>query len=433
MLGGQGCVERLESNVEELFCLWQVRRPPQRTEVDAFAVGGTMKFGFSPADEFFRDELRGFFETELPEDWYGSYEKRDDVMETIQSVRRKMARNGWLTMAWPKQYGGQEAAITREMVFSDECSYWEFPARESGIGYLGPALILHGTDEQKRRFLGPISRAEIEFHQGFSEPDFGSDLTGLRTSAVRDGDDYLVNGQKIWGGHIRSADYTFLLVRTDLEAPKHRGISLIVIPTDTPGIRFEEFENMSGGMQNIVYYDNVRVPIRDALIGEENRGWYIGATVLNHERAFLNYAAIGQRLFDDLVNLWRERGSHVKKNSPALALRYKLSSMAIEFEVCRNLAYRVGWMQGQGQDPSYEASIVKIFGSEMVQRFSHVAYETLGLFSQLTRLNQNPRYHFLSGRVEHMIQYQLSFTLMGGTSEIQRDVIAGRGLGLPRN
>ena len=392
-----------------------------------------MDFIYSAEDEAFRGELREFFQAELPPGYYGSYDKRDDQVQTLRSIRRKLADKGWLTMAWPKEYGGLDAPITRQMVFSEECAYYEVPARESGVGYLGPAIIHHGTEEQKRRFLGPISRAEIEFHQGFSEPDAGSDLTGLRTTAVHDGDEYVINGQKIWGGHIHWADYTFILARTDQEAPKHRGLSLIIIPTGTPGIRYEEFGNIGGGNQNIVYYDNVRVPIEQGLIGEENQGWYIGATVLNHERAFLNYAAICGRLFDDLVSLWKDEGRKHHDDGVTRALRDKLSQMAIESAVCRNLANRVGWMQGQKLDPSYESSIIKVFGSEMVQRFAYVSSEVLGLFAQVNRMTDNPRHRRLQGRVEHMYLNQLSFTLMGGTSEIQRNIIAGRGLGLPRS
>ena len=232
-----------------------------------------MHFAFSADDQAFRQELRDFYEQELPADWYGGYDERDTMHEYIRSVRKKMAERQWLTMAWPKEYGGQDAPITRQLIFAEESAYYRFSARDQGVGFLGPAIWMHGTEEQKERFLGPISRADVAFHQGFSEPDAGSDLAGLRTQARRDGDDFVINGQKIWGGHLHLADYSFLLARTDPDAPKHKGISFFVIPADTPGIRYEEFGNLAGGMQNVVYYDNCRVNARDCLIGEENQGW----------------------------------------------------------------------------------------------------------------------------------------------------------------
>ena len=182
-----------------------------------------MHFAFSDEDQTFRREVRDFYEQELPADWYGGYDERDAMHEFIRSVRKKMADRQWLTMAWPKEYGGQDAPITRQLIFAEESAYYRFNARDQGVGFLGPAIWMHGTEEQKERFLGPISRADVAFHQGFSEPDAGSDLAGLRTQARRDGDDFVINGQKIWGGHLHLADYSFLLARTDPDAPKHKG------------------------------------------------------------------------------------------------------------------------------------------------------------------------------------------------------------------
>lgn len=392
-----------------------------------------MEFVFSPEDEAFRKEIRHFFQRELPADWYGGYDESGDIRGFVQGVRKKMAATGWLTMSWPKEYGGQDAPASRQLIFAEECAYYRFAARDSGVGFLGPAIMHHGNEEQKQRFLGPISRAEIDFHQGFSEPNHGSDLAGLETKATRDGDEYVINGTKIWGGGLDHADYSFLLARTDPDAPKHKGISLLIIPADTPGLKYEELANLGGGLQNLVYYDSCRVPARECLIGEENQGWYIATTVLNHERAVVEYSATARRFLEELVALWKEQGRHKQTDGPSLVMRHKLAQIAIEIEVARMLAYRIGWIQSKGTIASYEASEFKIFGSELTQRFAQVAVTMLGLYAQIDRRDPHEQYARLGGRVEHNYRQQIMWSLIGGSNEIQRNVIAARGLGLPRS
>ncbi|MEE9285817.1 MAG: acyl-CoA dehydrogenase family protein, partial [Dehalococcoidia bacterium] len=196
--------------------------------------------------------------------------------------------------------------------------------------------------------------------------------------------------------------------------------------------KYEEFENLAGGMQMVVYYDSCRVPVQECLIGEENQGWYIATTVLNNERTVVEHAATGKRFLEELVQLWREQGRQERSDGPTAVVRHKLAEIAIELEVCRMLAYRIGWLQSIGEAPSFEASEVKIFGSEMTQRFAHVAGEMLGLYAQIDRQTARPEYVQAEGRVEALIRQQPMFSLIGGANEIQRTIIAGRGLGLPR-
>ena len=390
-----------------------------------------MNLGFSDEDEAFRQEVRAFYEEVLPPDWFGAYDSREDENTFIQGIRKRLAEKQWLTMSWPREYGGLDAPISRQLIFAEESAYYRFNARDTGVGYLGPAIIYHGTEEQKQRFLPRIANADIEFHQGFSEPDNGSDLAGLRTRADRDGDFYVINGQKIWGGHLRSAEYSFLLARTEQDVPKHRGISLLIIPADTPGLRYEEFGNLAGGIQNVAYYDNCRVPVNECLIGEENRGWYIGQTVLNHERVVVEYAASGQRYLEEMVDFWKGGGRNAYSRGENGVMRRKLAQFAIEIEVCHLLQYRVGYLQSIGANPSYEASQMKIFGSEMTQRNAHMGSSLWGQYSQFNR--KDAKYGKIGGRAEQSVREQPRFTLIGGTSEIQRNVIAARGLGLPRD
>ena len=392
-----------------------------------------MDFAFSPEDEAFRVEVRAFLKENLPSNWYGgSYGSSEEASALIKNLKQKAAAKGWLTMAWPKEYGGSDAPISRQLVFAEETTYYRAGLRDIGVGFLGPAIMRHGTEEQKKRFLGPMSRAEITFHQGFSEPDAGSDLAGIKTKAIRDGDDFVISGQKIWGGELDKAQYSFLLARSDPDAPKHKGISFLIIPADTPGITFEKFGNLGGGSQMIVYYDNCRVSAQECLIGEENQGWYIATTVLNHERGYVEHAATSMRLLDELVELWHAQGREKRNDTRTSILRNKLAQIAIEIEVCRMMAYRIGWMQDAGMNPSSEASVIKIFGSELTQRFAHVAGDVLGLYAQIDGGTANKDYVSLAGRVEHNIRGQIMWTIAGGTSEIQRNVIATRGLGLPR-
>ena len=393
-----------------------------------------MDFVFSAEDEAFRTEVRAFYRKELPADFVGGLFSGEEDHHRTVAIRKKMASKGWLTMSWPKQYGGQDAPITRQLIFAEESSYIGFSARDAGVGFLGPAIMAAGTEEQKQRFLGPISRAEISFHQGFSEPDAGSDLAGLKTRADRDGDFYVIKGQKVWGGSFDRAEYSFLLARTDQNAPKHKGISLLIIPTSTPGVRAEEFGNLGGGSQNLVYYDGARVPVRECLIGEENRGWYVATTALNLERAVVEYAAYGKRFLEDMVVWWRAQGRDKQTDPVNRVLRAKLAQVAIEIEVCRMLSYRIGWLVGKGGNPSTESSEMKIFGSEMVQRMSHLGTNIASLASQFNWEAPPARYRMpLGGNIDKLLRQSVSFSIIGGANEIQRGVIASRGLGLPRD
>jgi alkylation response protein AidB-like acyl-CoA dehydrogenase len=269
-----------------------------------------------------------------------------------------------------------------------------------------------------------ISRAEIFWCQGFSEPESGSDLASLQTRAVLDGDSYVVNGQKIWTSNAHHADWIFLLARTDPDAPKHRGISFFLVDMRSPGITVQPLINMTGGHGfNQVFFDNVRVP-RQNLVGEENRGWYIAATTLDFERSGINRIAAAVRVLDGLID--HVRGSTSLKTE---AIRNQLAELKIEFDLGRMLAYRVAWMQSRKLIPNYEASMSKLFGSEVQQRLANFALNTLGLHGQLAH---GSRSVLFDGRIEQYYLSTVSVTIAAGTSEVQRNIIATRGLGLPR-
>ncbi len=386
-----------------------------------------MDFRFTPEQERFRTEVRGFVASE----WGGRAATStlqgadDDEWERQLAFRKALARRGWLTRAWPAQWGGQDADQIDQAIYREELALAGAPDADQGVDRVGPTLMLFGNEEQKAHFLPRISRAEIFWCQGFSEPGSGSDLASLDTRAVRDGDTYVVNGQKIWTSHAHRADWMFLLARTDPDAPKHRGISFLLVDMRSPGITVQPLINMAGGHGfNQVFFDNVRVP-RKNLVGEENRGWYIAATTLDFERSGINRIAGGTKVLFDVINYVRD---HSEVRTPAV--RNRLAELKIEFDLGRILAYRVAWMQSRRLIPNYEASMSKLFGTEMQQRLANFAVNSLGLHGQLAPGSPAAR---LDGRLEQYYLLAVSLTIAAGTSEIQRNIMATRGLGLPRD
>ncbi|MFQ5860222.1 MAG: acyl-CoA dehydrogenase family protein [Dehalococcoidia bacterium] len=392
-----------------------------------------MEFRFAPEEEAFREELRAFLRQELPSDWNGrAMDYSDDAeWELGLRLRRKMGERGWLSMHWPPEYGGQGASPLRSLIFNEEIVYHGAPGRDMfGTRMLGPTLMLFGTEEQKYTFLPPISRGEVQWSQGYSEPGTGSDLASLQTRAVEDGDDFVVNGSKIWTSGAHRADWMFMLARTDPEAPKHKGISFLLVDLRSPGITVRPILNMTGlHYFNQVFFDNVRVPKRN-LVGEQNAGWYVAVTLLDFERSGIDYPSVARRLLKGLVAYARETRVNGGPLYDDPVVRTMLAERAIEAQVSRLLAYNVAWLQSQGKVPNKESSISKVFGSEMLQRTANTGMRLLGLYGLLTR--EEPRWARLKGQVQELWRASYAHTLAGGTSEVQRHVIATRGLGLPR-
>jgi alkylation response protein AidB-like acyl-CoA dehydrogenase len=390
-----------------------------------------VEFKFTAEDEEFRGELRAFMKAELPDTWEGAGRyPEDDDWDLNQDIRRKMAEKGWLTMHWPVEYGGQKASPVKSAIFNEEIAYMRAPGRDIfGVRMLGPTLMIHGTEEQKRTHLTPVARGEVQWCQGYSEPESGSDLASLSTRAVRDGDDLVINGAKVWTTLAHRADWIMLLTRTDPDAPKHRGISFVLVDMKTPGVSVRPIINMAGGHEfNQVTFDNVRVP-RANVVGEEDRGWYVAVTLLDFERSGIDYSASARRILDDT----REFATETKRNGqPVMEIPWVRNLMAdryIDCEVARLMAYNVAYMQSQDIIPTKEASMSKVFGSETVQRVTEASLEILGMYGTLSR---GEKWAPLRGRVQEHWMNAFSGTIAAGTSEIQRNIIAGRGLGLPR-
>ncbi|MEE9286261.1 MAG: acyl-CoA dehydrogenase family protein [Dehalococcoidia bacterium] len=397
-----------------------------------------MEFQLSPEDEAFRQELRRFLREEVPlektgvlSSMYESDEAGGD--EIALEIRKKLARKGWLTMGWPKEYGGQAASPLRQTIFMEEMSYWDAPGMDlMGVGIVGPTIMRIGTEAQKKQHLNAIAQGEVIWSQGFSEPEAGSDLGSLQTRADLKGDVFVVNGQKIWSSGAHRADYLFLLARTDQDAPKHKGISalLVDLKNTRQGIDIRPIINMAGMKGfNEIFFDNMEVP-RENLLGELNQGWYYAMGLLESERStFINFSAIGRNVIEGLVRLVNDPNALGVASAKKPETRAKLADAAIENKVARNLALNVAWMASNGLRPSHQASIAKVFGSETFKRLAWSAMAIVGLYGQIQHQKQ---YAPLMGRVNSIYYTSVGMTIAGGSSEIQRNVIATRGLGLPR-
>ncbi|SUZ51590.1 uncharacterized protein METZ01_LOCUS4444, partial [marine metagenome] len=390
-----------------------------------------VEFKFTAEDEEFRTELRAFMKTELPDPWEGAGRyPEDDDWDLNRVIRQKMAEKGWLTMHWPEEYGGQNASPVKSAIYNEEIAYMRAPGRDIfGVRMLGPTLMIHGSEEQKKTHLPSVAKGEIQWCQGYSEPESGSDLASLSTRAVRDGDELVINGAKVWTTMAHRADWIMLLTRTDPDAPKHRGISFVLVDMKSPGVSVRPIINMAGGHEfNQVTFDDVRVP-RANVVGDEDRGWYVAVTLLDFERSGIDYSASARRLLDDT----KEFATETKRNGvPLIEIPWVRTLMAdryIDCEVARLMAYNVAYMQSQDLIPTKEASMSKVFGSEVVQRVTEAALDILGMYGTLGR---EDKWAPLNGRVQENWMNAFAGTIAAGTSEIQRNIIAGRGLGLPR-
>ena len=391
-----------------------------------------MEFQFTPDQEEFRTEVQDF----IADSWTpppADSRPGDDASHTADSAyEAKLAENGWLTMAWPEEYGGLGASHMQQLIFREESAYRGAPGSGGqGVTMVGPCLMVHGSEEQKLEHLPKIAKGEVNWAQGFSEPGSGSDLASLQTRAVKDGDDFVINGQKIWTSGAHHSDWIHVLTRTDPDAPKHRGISYFLLDMKTPGVEVRPLINMLGDHEfNEVYFTDVRVPASN-MMGEQNRGWYVATTLLDFERSGVAWSANARRQVEGLTEYARDTsGRSATKLIDDPGVRIGLANIAIEAEASRLLSYRVVWMQSQQLIPNYEASMSKAFGSELSQRIANFGTRMIGLPSQ--RIDPDDPHAPLRADIGRAYMRTVPSTIAAGSSEIQRNIIATRGLGLPR-
>ncbi len=349
---------------------------------------------------------------------------RPDYVETI----RRMGSDGWLGIGWPVEYGGHGRGPIDQMIFVEESHWAGVPLPLLTLNSVGPAIMQLGTDQQKERFLPAILRGEVHFSIGYTEPTAGTDLASLRTRAVRDGDEYVINGEKLYTSAIQYADYVWLAARTDPDVPKHKGLSVFIVPVDTPGFSWTPLATVAGEFTSSTFYDDVRVPAAN-LVGQENGGWTLITNQLNFERVAISpVSGILRDLAD--VRAWaaEERLADGRRVIDQEWVQVQLARLWARAEYLKLINWKVAWAADKGLNPA-DASATKVYGSE----FALEAYRVLGeIVGQAGYLAEGSPGAVLGGRLEHRARSQTIFTFGGGTNEIQRDIISWLGLGLPR-
>jgi alkylation response protein AidB-like acyl-CoA dehydrogenase len=396
-----------------------------------------MDFGFTPEEEAFRAEVREYIAGDLlpPGYWRGMEgEFESGHFEFSKRVAKKLGDKRWLAIDWPREYGGLGASPIQHMIFKEEATYFMVPGLDMGIGgitWVGPTLLLLGTEEQKTRHLLPMAAGEEWWCTLYSEPDAGSDLANIQCGAVLRGDEYVVNGQKIWtsAGHV--ADWGLLLARTDPEArKKHHGLTLIMVDMKTEGITIRPIYSLAGYRTfNEVFFDNVRIPATNR-IGEQNRGWHNVMIALAFERtAGVMLTAASHRLVDEVIKFVKETEVGVSLTSQGLDFKQRLVELVTRIEIARLLGYRIAWLRSKEAVPGYEGAMIKVLAAETFQQATAIATQMMGLYGQL---RQGSKRVPLEGMMSDMYLNSVGIPIAAGTSEIIRTVLAERGLGLPR-
>ena len=390
-----------------------------------------MRISYTPEQEQLQRELRAYFaglitpeRREALMSTSGEYGSGDVYREPVA----QMGRDGWLALGWPVEYGGQARSTMDQLIFTDEAAVAGAPVPFLTINSVAPTIMAFGTEEQKKFYLPKIAAGDIHFSIGYSEPGAGTDLAALRTTAVREGDEYVINGQKMWTSLIQYADYVWLAVRTNTEAKKHRGISVLIVPTNAEGFSWTPVHTMAGAGTSATYYSDVRVPVGNR-VGEENGGWKLVTNQLNHERVALVSA---QPIFTAL-NQVREWAQNTKDARGARLIdsewvQLNLARVHAKAEYLKLINWELASAEAEAPSAA-DASAAKVFGTEFATEAYRLLMEILG---PSATLRQESPGALLRGRVERMHRSSLILTFGGGTNEVQRDIIGMTALGLPR-
>jgi alkylation response protein AidB-like acyl-CoA dehydrogenase len=392
-----------------------------------------MLISYTPEQEELRRELRTYFgrlmTPERQEALTSTAGGEIGIGNIYRETVSQMGKDGWLALGWPTEYGGQARPPMEQLIFTDEAAIAGAPVPFLTINSVAPTIMEFGTEEQKKFYLPKIAAGEVHFAIGYSEPEAGTDLANLRTAAVQDGDEYVVNGQKMWTSLIQYADYVWLAVRTNTEAKKHRGISVLIVPTSVEGFSWTPVHTMAGPSTSATYYQDVRVPVGNR-VGEENGGWKLVTNQLNHERVALVSA---QPIFTALTQV-REWAQNTKDARGARLIdsewvQLNLARVHAKAEYLKLINWELA--SSTASSPSAaDASAAKVFGTELATEAYRLLMEILG---PSATLRQDSPGALLRGRLERMHRAALILTFGGGTNEVQRDIIGMAALGLPRN
>jgi alkylation response protein AidB-like acyl-CoA dehydrogenase len=397
-----------------------------------------MRFRFTGQEEAFRKEVEDFLSKELPPGWvegslqwpggYGSHEVDEEHWRVNQQLQRRIAERGWASISWPREYGGREYSPIEHAIFEERTSYYRVPPPGFGATVAGPTILLFGSEDMKQEWLPRIATAEVEFWFAYSEPGAGSDLASLQTRAVDDGDEFVINGQKTWGSGAHLIDYAWVAVRTDPDAGRHGGISLLIVDMKTPGITVRPLMNMCGVHSfNEIFFDDARVPKKN-LIGEKDRGWYYLVAALDFERLMVGVGGF-KRVFEMFLAYVKETRPDGGDLARSCIVRNLMAEVALRIEVAYMFYWQTAWMLSKGLLPNMEASVLKLWVTELSRHFAEAAMQVLGLYGLL---ETGSKWSPFNGLVPRGYLDCVSATIGAGTSEIQRNIIAMRGLGLPR-
>ena len=388
-----------------------------------------MHIAYTDEQQALKNELTAYYDELLTDDIRESLHHECGVGPVTRQVVKQMAADGWLGIGWPKEYGGQGRTQIEQYIFFDESMRSGAPVPMLTINTVGPTIMANGTEEQKQRFLPSILAGELHFCIGYSENEAGTDLAALTTKAVLDGDEYVVNGRKMWTSLASDADYCWLAVRTDPDASKHKGISMLIVDMKTPGITVDPLHLLSSHDINAVFYDDVRVPAAN-LVGGVNNGWNLIVSQLNHERVTLCSAGLLEQSYQDVVKYAASTdGPNGKRLVDAEWVKMNLAKVRAGLEFLRLINWKVAWTATQGGMDIADASTIKVFGTEFYLESFRLLMEILGPRAYLERGSAE---EILKGRLEMNYRSLVILTFGGGTNEIQRDLIAMFGLGLPR-
>jgi alkylation response protein AidB-like acyl-CoA dehydrogenase len=390
-----------------------------------------MHISYTPEQERLRQELREYFAALMtPERRAGLAHADGEYGDgaTYKEVVRQLGRDGWLAIGWPAEYGGQDRSVLDQLIFTDEAAIAGVPIPFLTINTVGPTIMRFGTPAQKERFLPRIAAGELHFSIGYSEPAAGTDLASLRTRAVRDGDSYVINGQKMWTSLIQYADYVWLACRTDPEAPRHKGLSIIMVPTDADGFSWTPVRTVAGVTTSATYYSDVRVPV-DNLVGEEHKGWPLITNQLNHERVALTSAAPVISALADVTEWARStKLANGRRIIDAEWVQLNLARVHAKADFLKLVNWRIASTAGS-PGPAV-ASATKVYGTELTIEACRLMMEVLGANAEVRSGSAGA---VLAGRIERMQRSALILTFGGGTNEVQRDIIGAAALGLPLN
>lgn len=380
-------------------------------------------------DDFFREEMKNAPLAVKRGGLEGSYS--EDGFKFARYMRGKLVEKGWYVQHWPKECGGRDAPLIEQLIFNESMGYFGVPGIDGfGVGMFGPTILLHGTEEQKKRILLPIARGEVQYSQGWSEPNAGSDLASLKTTAIKDGEYYIVNGQKTWTTGAHRADHMFLLARTNPAEKRGRGLSVFNVDFAWPGIEVRPIMYMDGAhIYNEVWFTDVKIHESER-IGAENQGWGITRDTMNFERSGVGTFSRARRLLEHIVEYIKTTKRAGKYLSDDPLVRQKIGRLYSEMEAGRAQAYRIAWLQEKGKlkfSPA-AASESKVLGTELTQRVADFALEIMGLPGNLEGSDWAP----LHASMINMYQSIIGSIICAGSNEIQRNIIAWVGCGLPR-